>query len=115
MLPQVCYNYYTDKRIWSAGLKQLNRTIYSRLILDVDRYHDTHDIDLRRQLRHVSLQLLSTAPTEFSTTNSIWNFLLLNKYNVVLNETFRPIIDSAINEHSQKARLTNGNHHLINF
>lgn len=93
-------------------MKQLNRTIYPRLILDVDRYHDTHGkIDPRRQLRHVSLQLLSTAPTEFSTANSIWNFLLLTKYDVILNETFRPIIDSAINEHSQKARLTNGNHH----
>ena len=85
--------------IWTKHSTLKKCTIYPRLILDVDRYHDQcKKTDLNSQIRHVTLQLVATAPHEFVNSSSILQFLKVTKYQDVINESYRDVIEQTLKE-----------------
>ena len=81
-------------------------TIFPRLILDVDCYHNLHrKMDIRQQLRDVTLQLISTAPQEFANSSAVWQFLQVTKYFDVMSESTRQIVEQTISEKKQEKEL----------
>ena len=91
--------------IWTKHVPK-KCTTYPRLILDVDRYYENHKkVDICQQLRHVALQLISTAPSEFRTSNSILQFLKVTKYQDVVSESYRDVIDRVLEEKHPKGEI----------